>query len=174
MQRKLKIEGIVLKKKAILGKDSVITCFTREKGKITLLAKGVRTIISKRLSSLLTGNLIDAICHQSGDRLYLQDVQIISLFQEIRKNEKRSKTLYFFLFLLDRLLPEGQQEPEVYNTFKHLLIELGRGEVVPARILYFLQHFLKLLGYGASSPDLHSLILSIEEIIGSKIPEHII
>lgn len=174
MQRKLKVEGIVLKKKAILGKDSIITCFTLEKGKITLLAKGVRTIISKRLSSLLTGNLIHAVCHQSGDRLYLQDVQIISLFQEIRKSEERSKTLYFFLFLLDRLLPDGQQELEIYNTLKHSLIELGRGDMSKVRILYFSQRFLKLLGYGASASDLNSLVHSVEEIIGSKIPTHII
>ena len=80
MQRHLKTEAVVLKRKYLLNRDAFITLFTQEEGKITATAKGVRSMVSRRISSLMTGNLIRVVLYRRLDHYYLQSAEVTSLF----------------------------------------------------------------------------------------------
>ncbi len=45
-------EGVVIKKTNFSEADKIVTIFTRDHGKITVLAKGLRRLSSKRSGSL--------------------------------------------------------------------------------------------------------------------------
>lgn len=174
MTRHLKTEAFVLNKTQGLEKDTVVTLFTREKGKVTVFAKGARNLKSKRMSSLMTGNLIEAILYERNDRYYLQDTAIISLFSGIKKDSGLSNDLYFFLFILKEMLPAGAQEPQVYSLLKKFVIELSKGSFKRTRMAYYCKLLLEYFGYGDEEGDLHELITKTEAIIGKKIPVFII
>ncbi len=171
MTRSLKTEAIVLRKKDLLNRDVLISFFSQDLGRLTVFAKGVKKITSRRSPHLQTGNLINVIISHKNDRYYLQESQLISGFSELKKDEDKVRQLYSFLFVLDRLLPEQQKEEHVYNLTKRFLINLSLpSETNQLGLLYYLNKLMSLLGYLHEDKNLNELKFFIEEIINEKIP----
>jgi len=164
-----------MRKKSLLNKDRIITLFSQEKGKIKVFAKGIKKITSRRLPHSQTGNLIEALIHKKQDRFYLQETKLISLFSNIKKNHQKMNNFYLILFVLDRMLPEGQREEPIYNEFKRFIIELSRSKETDGQLMTkYLSEILRLLGYvkrGATFTELKEII---EETINEKIPAFVI
>ncbi len=171
MTRSLKTEAIVLRKKDLLNRDVLISFFTQDLGRLTVFAKGVKKITSRRSPHLQTGNLINVIINHKNDRYYLQESQLISGFSELKKDEDKIKQLYLFLFILDRLLPENQKEERAYNLTKKFLINLSHPSgKKKLSLLYYLNKLMSFLGYLHQTKNFNELKFFIEEIINEKIP----
>lgn len=168
--RSTKIEAIVLKKKDLLNKDILISLFTEDLGRLTVFAKGVKKITSRRSPHLQTGNLINILVSHKNNNYYLQESELLSGFSELKKDEKKVNSLYSFLFVLERLLPEQQKETKTYNLTKNFLIDLSKSLKASVTTHKYLTSIMMQLGYldkKVSYPELKSLI---EEIINEKIP----
>lgn len=161
---------IVLRKKDLLNRDVLISFFTESLGRLTVFAKGVKKITSRRSPHLQTGNLISVLLSHKNDRFYLQESRLISGFSELKKDENKISQLYLLLFVLDRLLPEQQKETKIYNLTKNFLISLSKSSKKETIIVEYLTDIMIFLGYldkKISQTELKSLI---EEIINEKIP----
>ena len=168
--RSLKTEAVVLKKKDLLNKDVLISLFTQDLGRLTVFAKGVKKITSRRSPHLQTGNLINILLRHRNDHYYLQESEIISGFSELKKESGKVEQLYSFLFVLDRILPEQQKETKIYNLTKNFLIDLSKPLRSKTIIIKYLTDAMRSMGYldkEVSRAELKSLI---EEIINEKIP----
>jgi DNA repair protein RecO (recombination protein O) len=168
--RSFKIEAFVLKKKSLLNKDVLISLFTQDLGRLTVFAKGVKKITSRRSPHLQTGNLINVLLNNRNDHYYLQESQLVSGFSELKKEESKVRQLYSFLFVLERLLPEQQKEIKIYNLTKNFFIDLSKYNKKETIILKYLTQVMKLLGYLDKDVSKAELISLIEEIINEKIP----
>lgn len=168
-----KLEGFILKRKILLDKDLFITIFTKEEGKLALVAKGARKFTSRRAAHLQSGNLITAQVSVSNDRMYLQSTDLISGFLQLR-TEKYIDFIYMFLAVIDSLLPEGETETQIYTILKRFFVKLSKGHE-PQNVLHdSLQNTLVLLGYVDEKLSLSELISIVEETIGYKLPRHVI
>lgn len=167
--RSIKTEAVVLKKKDLLDKDVLICLFTEQLGQLTVFAKGIKKIASRRSPHLQTGNLVNVLLSHKNNRYFLQESQLVSGFSELKKNSESVKQLYSFLFVLDRLLPEEQKETKIYNLTKNFLIELSKSSS-KAVILGYLTDMMKLMGYLDKKVGQTELKSLIEEIINEKIP----
>ena len=168
--RSLKTEAVVLKKKSLLNRDVQISLFTEDLGRLTVFAKGVKKITSRRSPHLQTGNLINALLSSRNDHYYLQETHLISGFSELKKDENKVRQLYSFLFVLERLLPEQQKEVKIYNLTKNFLIDLTKSKEKELIIIKYLTQVMKSLGYLDKDVSQAELISLIEEIINEKIP----
>ena len=168
-----KLEGFILKRKILLGKDLFITIFTKEEGKLALVAKGARTFTSRRAAHLQSGNLINAQISISNDRMYLQSTDLISGFLQLR-TELYIDSIYMFLAVIDALLPEGEQEVKIYTILKRFFVKLSKGHN-PQDVLHeSFQEMFTILGYVHEQLSLAELISLAEETIGYKLPRHVI
>ncbi|MBI1863404.1 DNA repair protein RecO, partial [Candidatus Microgenomates bacterium] len=122
MQQSLKTNAFVLRKKNLPSQDIFLSLFTEESGKMSLIAKGIKKITSKRQPHIQTGNLIEIIAQKRHDRYYLQDTKLVSAFSKIKSDETKMKHLYLALFLIDRMLPENQQDLQLYANLQEYLI----------------------------------------------------
>lgn len=171
MIKSVKTEAIVLRKRNLPNQDLIIHLFSKEKGKLMVFAKGIKKITSRRLPHTETGNLIVSVIHQEGERFYLQETTLISGFSEIKKNQQKIRDLYFILFVLDRLAPENQPEPVLYNQIKKFLIELSRSADTNSSILAkYLNKICITLGYLHKEKSFVELQSFIENIIEEKLP----
>lgn len=169
-----KVEGFVLKKKVLLQKDILVTLFTDEMGKVTVIAKGARSITSRRAAHLQTGNLIKAQLSDIHDRMYVQSSELLSGFMQLR-TESKLNTLYLYLYIIDKLLPEKLEEHTIYNATKRFFIALSKDEEKPAVILQqALQKTLMQLGYIEGTLSLSELLETVENNIEEKLPQHVI
>lgn len=175
MVKSIKTEAIVLKKKNLPSNDVLITFLTQDFGKVATLAKGARSLNSRRQPHLQTGNLIGIMLHESKERYYLQETVLISAFSQIKSNDKKIGSVYFFLHIIDRLLPEQEPEPRIYEHTKQFLANLSRSTDIRTDLLErYLNEIMRILGYievEKTLPQLHKLI---EELTNEKIPLFII
>lgn len=172
MTRILKTEALVLRKRSLMGKDNLITLFTKELGKINVFGKGIKKITSRRLPHVQTANLINVVVSQKDDRFYLQETTLISAFSQIKKDNKKIQSLYFLFFILERLLPENQKEDEVYRNTISYLVRSSRNDELNEQLLdKSINKILKLLGYLKEKKSLEEVAYLVEEIIHEKFPK---
>ena len=83
--------------------------------------------------------------------------------------------LYFILFILDRLLPENEPEPQIYNLIKKFMIDLSnKNDFTGQNLSVYVNKILIYLGYNEENLALSDAVRMIEELIGEKIPFFII
>lgn len=168
-----KSEALVLKKRRILHNDSIIWLFSKEYGIVSIIAKGIYSLKSKRISALQTGNLILFHASVKKNSWYLTESKLVSYFSTIKSDPERTKRLYLFLYIISHLLPEEEKDLLLYEKVKKAIIHLAGKGTKPGNDIIVISWMLNHLGYGvhASFDECRKLI---EQITGRKIPSHII
>lgn len=175
MRGRLKTSGIVLKRHELLNKDIVYTLLTQDLGKVRVIAKGVKSLTSKRSPHLQTGNLIDTVLYKKSEYYYLQETQLRSGFSEIKNNSAKMSYLYFILFVLDRLVPEEQTDEKVYQLLMKFMINLSKAEKPNIKLLEeYLSLFMIDLGYISQRKNIEELHAIIQDLINEKLKLHIL
>lgn len=177
MKQILKLTGFVLKKKILLKNDYLVKIFTKEKGKISVFAKGVRKITSRRLSHLQTGNLIKTIIYKKNNFFYLKETDLISGFISIKNDKIKRKKFQYLFYLIEKILPEEQKNISLYKLLiKNIsLLKNNNNEILSDFEKKFTQMVLLDLGYIDKNYFLNNNpYQKVEEIINEKIPSYII
>lgn len=152
-----KVNGVILKRRAYKEADRVLTVFTREQGKMTVVAKGVRRIPSRRAPSLELFTEVELFLHPSHAWDVVSDVRARTRFFRGKVDLMYVTMLYYMCEIVDTLIPERQQEADVYDYF---VGQLARVETTVPEALGILQHefsvaILRQLGYLGVEQKLH-------------------
>jgi DNA repair protein RecO (recombination protein O) len=150
MTRTQAFEGFILKKIALLDTSYSIVFFTKELGKISVIAKGVKTITSKRAGHLQTGNLVrfHAHKHVSG-AWYLGSTTLVSGLVSLKSSPERMAVLYHSLQLLDLLLPDGEMEMVTFRAYKAYITKLHEQPEESTTLFFgFARSLIEHLGFG--------------------------
>jgi len=124
--RSYRIEGIVLKRADIGETDRLVTLFTLHHGKVTVLAKGVRRLTSKRAGSLELFNHLIASVHQSRHKLdILGEVQVVNSYPAWRRQLGRITLAYQLAEVVDKLTPDNDPHPEIFSILQRSLVKIG-------------------------------------------------
>jgi DNA repair protein RecO (recombination protein O) len=149
-------QGIILEKEDRRDSDQFLTIYTKDFGKVEVLAKAVKKITSKLRggADLFYFSEIEFI--QGKNRKTLTDAILIDKFSNIRKDLKKLQALWRIAEILDKLSSREEKENKVWE----LLIETIRKlddenlKLEPSVLYhYFLWNLLSLLGY---EPELYS------------------
>lgn len=130
--RGLKVEGIILKRRNLGEADRILTVFSLQKGKISVLAKGVRRITSRRSGNVELLNRSLMYLHQAKTFLILTEAQTLDTFSKIKSDLTLSTYAYHIIELVDKLTAENQENRILYE---HLVQVLKRLEKNPRQIL---------------------------------------
>ena len=107
-------EGLILKRRDFGEADRVLTVLTDRYGKISVIARGVRKITSRRAGNIEVLNRVKL--HLFKAKNYnLSEAESIETFSRLKENLTLSTTAFHILELLDRLTPEEQKNPKLYN-----------------------------------------------------------
>lgn len=170
MPQTVKTHAFVLRKRSLPNQDVFISLFTEQLGKVSTIAKGIKKLTSKRGPHIQTGNLIEVILREQRDRQYLQDTRLVSAFSKIKADSIKMKHLYLALFVIDRLLPEHQQDTQLYSNLQEYLIALSEQNIDRNRLFTFLNRLMVHLGYIERPVDSDVLKTTIENLIHEKLP----
>lgn len=166
-----KTHGIVLKRQDFGEADRLITFFTKEYGKIKVLAKGVRKITSRRAGHLEVFEETKCTLYQGKTFDTVTEVTRINTTQFPRENLATVSYAYYLCELVDLLLPERQEHTDIYEVFQYSLLSLMTAENQRSMDMIVSQaalEFLRVLGYlpenrTIPSDSLHHYIESITE-----------
>lgn len=166
--------GFVLKRFNFGEADRFVTLFTKENGKVEVLAKGVRKITSKRSSHIEPLNLIKFNSVKSSKNFILTEVELINSFEERKSSLKQCEIAFFVCELIDGLCPQGQVSSEIFSMIGSFL---RGGENSDEELLKFETRILSSLGYWNVENKFNSegeARLYIESLLEKKMKSRII
>jgi len=120
------LEGIIIKRINVGEADKIITVFTRELGKISLKATGIRKLQSKRAGVLELFNHVKITAvHGRGNLDVLTEVDIQNTFSSWKHHLGRVNIAYQLAEVIDKLTPDGQPHPQVFEILNTAFLEIN-------------------------------------------------
>jgi DNA repair protein RecO (recombination protein O) len=168
--RSYSFEGIILKRSNVGEADKLVTFLTRDHGKVTCKAKGIRKLISKRAAGLELFNHVSAhAINGKGDLDTLTEVRLISSFFTWKKHIGRVNLAYQLCETIDRLLPDREPQPELFDLLKKDLQQISLlDENWESQLKSWLVEFLSTLGYWPKNTDFHQDVYQFIGDIASR------
>ncbi len=159
--RAYKAEGIILKRKNIGEADRIVTIFTREHGKIRVIAKGIRKMTSRRAPHLEIFMRVYVMIHTGKTLESISEVTPIEVYESIRNDLSRVSIAYYLCELIDNLMPEKQEHADVFALLTDALEEV---RTIPVNGIYKVSKTCTLELLWALGYLPHGKILSGEEL----------
>lgn len=150
MNRSYKTKAIIIKQYEVGEADKIIIAFSRDLGLITLSARGVRKILAKLKGHLELLSYTQLEIHRGRSLDTIIGAEAINPFKKIRQNLRSTSRLYLVLEFLNKILPEGESHPKIFDRLFYLLKSLDKKESRERRIVvitYFCLQVLRELGY---------------------------
>lgn len=136
--------GFVVRRINLGEADRFVTIFTKNNGKVEVLAKGVRKISSRRSSHIELLNLIKFNSVKTSKNFILTEVDLIDSFDSQRKTLEEFQTFFLVCELVDNLCPFGQVNSEIFSLIEEFVTN---GNFSTEFILAFETKILMALGY---------------------------
>lgn len=161
--RSYKTLALIIKRTNFSEADRILTIFTKDYGKIKVLAKGVRKITSKRGGNVELLNLAEITLHEGKNFDLLTEAQVISSFPDLRTNLIKIGLCYHLCEIVDGLCPERQENRKIFDEFVKTLFLLNSQPVYPEKrrvtcnmstINFFETFIIKELGFWSKDKEL--------------------
>ena len=147
--RAYKIEGIVLKRRNFGEADRILTVLSRESGKISIKAPGVRKIHSRRSSHVELLNHSQFTLYKSSKTFMpiVTEAQTLEDFRGVKKNLKKIGYAYYICELINGLCADSQENRSVFFLLKNVLGKLAAEENSGKLVSNFEKELLRILGF---------------------------
>lgn len=144
-----KVEAIILRRRNIGEADRVLTIFTKEYGKIIVIAKGIRKITSHRAPYLEIFSHVNLMLHRGKIRDTVCEANPIDGFMNLRKRLPSINTAYYVCELTDALLAEKQEHQDVFGLLTSALVAIEHESTAEESFHteQFALTLLRILGY---------------------------
>ena len=168
-------EGLILKRVNFGEADRVLTVLTDRYGKISVIARGVRKITSRRAGNIEVLNRVKLHLFK-GKSYTLTEAESIETFQAIKDNLTLSTYAFHILELIHRLVPEEQRNPYIYALVLETL-ELLRSSPRQIFIRAFEVKLLQRLGFwdvralGDMQEEIKALLEKLQNLSWKEIGE---
>jgi DNA repair protein RecO (recombination protein O) len=158
-------EGIILARRNFGEADRILVLYTKNFGKISLLAKGIRRPKSKKRGHVEMFNKINfqAVIGHGLD--LVTEAEVIEDFEEIRGSLKKISLAYYLMEVVGRITHEGEENVKVYDLLLDTLQKLKSAKMLKKLRLSFITDLLITLGYWPSDKTLFSPDEKLEEVI---------
>lgn len=113
--------GFVLRRVNLGEADRFVTLYTKDNGKVEVLAKGVRKITSRRSSHIEPLNLIRFHSVKTSKNFILTEVELLDSFQSRKADLQQCEIAFFVCEVIDKLCPVGQSNRDVFQLLSDFL-----------------------------------------------------
>lgn len=163
-----KTEGIIIKRTNFGEADKILTVLTKNRGKLKVLAKGIRRIHSRRAGNVELFNQAVLFLAEGRTFKILTEARTVRSFPRLRTELNKSASAFYLAELVDRFIPEEQDHPAAFELFSRALQAVDDGQAsLSGLIAAFEKDLLVLTGF-ARYPSLTKAepYLVIERVLG--------
>lgn len=146
-ERQYRTEAIVLKRSDFGEADRVLTLYTPERGKVRVVAKGIRRITSRKAGHLEMFVRSRILLHGGRDLDIVAQAESVETYRPLREDLRRTACAYFVAELLDGFTGEEEGQAAVYELLVETLRRLSTARDLWLATHYFEMRLLGLLGY---------------------------
>jgi len=146
--RLYRVSAVVIRQRNLGEADRILTLYTRERGKISAVAKGVRRARSKLAGSLQLFSLAEIQLAAGRSLEVATQARALDSFYGLRRDLSRYSHASYAAELLDALTDEGLPDEMLFDLLVAALQALDAGADPGTVIRAFELHLLNRLGYG--------------------------
>lgn len=159
------LRGLIIHRSSVREKDRIIEAYTREEGRVSFFAPGVRHVASKRAGHLETFMETKLTLAHSKKGSVLSEARVINTFSDLRSDYDRLNFAFEIIKLIRQYTAEGQNDALLYDTVISC-ISLCSKENPPAYLQDIVAtHVLRQIG---GLPDLYFCTQCREKLAPKK------
>jgi len=162
-------EGIVLARRNYGEADRILSVYTKNHGRISLIAKGIRRPKSRKRGHLEIFSYIRFQAATGRGLDLMTEAEVIDDFKEIRKNLKKVSLAYYFCEVVGKITHEGEVNERLFDLILENLEKLKSETELKKLRLDFILRLLILLGYWPTGKPLLDIDNKLEEVIERQI-----
>ncbi len=160
--RSRKAEGVILRHSRWGEADRLLTVFSKELGKIRVVAKGVRKTRSRKAGHLEPFMQTAMLLAQGRDLWIVTQADTIHALNSLREDLQKTAYAAYIVELLDRFTYEDGPNYPLYRLLLDTLQRLEQGDKLFVLIHYYEMRLLDLMGF---RPQLFQCVLCGDEIL---------
>lgn len=146
-QKNFSCHGLVLRRSSVGETDRIVGLLTKEYGKISVVAKGVRKLHSTNRAYLEPGNIVQAYCVITKGMPLLTQSKLIDDCAQMNYSLKSMRSLSQLLEIFNNLFVEAELDPEVYSLVLKLRNQVVSNQVSARHMRSHLGDLIQMLGY---------------------------
>jgi DNA repair protein RecO (recombination protein O) len=146
-QRLYRVSAIVLKRRDQGEADRLLTVFTRDRGKLTLLAKGVRRQASRKAGHIEPFTYVELLIAKSKSLDLVTQAETVAAHRALREDLWRSTWASYVAELADVFTLDHDPQALLFDLLAETLDRLNGGADPALCARYFEMHLLGLAGY---------------------------
>lgn len=146
-QRLYRLQAIVMRRRDLGEADRLLTVFTRDRGKVNLLAKGVRRAASRKAGHIEPFTYTDFLVAKGANLDLVTQAETIAAHRHVREDLWRSSLAYTVVELADAFTQDEDPNSLLFELLLETLGRLDEGHAVTLAVRYYELHMLDLAGY---------------------------
>lgn len=154
-ERLYRTEGIVLKRNDFGEADRILVVLTPGRGKLRVLAKGVRKVPSRKAGHVEPFMRSEFLLARGRNLDIVTQAEVLETQRGLRDDLARATYAYYMAELVDAFTREGEENQAVYRLLAAALPRLAAGDD-PNLLCRFFE--LRLLGYAGYRPELQHCV----------------
>lgn len=146
-QRLYRISAVVLKRRDMGEADRLLTVFARDRGKLTLLAKGVRRPASRKAGHIEPFVYTELLVAKGKSLDLVTQAETIDAHRRLREDLLLSSWAYYVSELVDAFTQDADPNALLFDLMHETLGRLDAGAEPALAVRYYELHLLALAGY---------------------------
>lgn len=115
MEQYQQVNGLILRSRDYKEADQLLTVYTREQGKITVQARGVKKTASKLRSGILLFSQTDLVLTAGKGFPVVTGAAAVTMFSALRSDFMRMSYASYAAELIDQVVSDGQPDEDLYR-----------------------------------------------------------
>jgi len=146
-ERSLRVEAVVLRHSDWGEADRLLWLYTRERGKLRAVAKGVRRLHSRKAGHLQPFTRVALLLAHGRDFWIVTQAETVMAYLPLREDLLRTGYAAYAVELLDRFTYEEGENRALFQLLTDTLQRISDGEDVFLVSRYYEIHLLDILGF---------------------------
>lgn len=163
-QHSYKTQGIVLARRNFGEADRILILYTRDFGRVSLLAKGVRKPGSRKRGHIEVFSQISFSAAKTYGIDIMTEAETVDSFEEIRTNLNKVSLAYYFCEAIGKTTHEGEENMELYERLIYYFSRLKHDSKLKTLRNDFVHDLVTMLGFLPKGKKIDDIFDFFEEV----------
>jgi DNA repair protein RecO (recombination protein O) len=162
---KYTLQGLILGRRNYGEADRILSVYTKDQGRVAMLAKGIRRPKSRKRGHLEIFSLVNLGVSGSHGLDLIAEAEIVNDFPGIRKSLNKVALAYYFLEVIGKITHEGEKNEELFDFILSSLKKLENKNGLKDQREFFIKNLLTILGYWPEGKVMDEPDKILEEVV---------
>jgi DNA repair protein RecO (recombination protein O) len=161
--------GIILGRRNFGEADRILSVFSEDHGRLSLLAKGVRKPKSRKRGHIEIFSLIKFQAVKGKGLDLITEAEVEDGFDSLRKNLKRISVAYYVTEVVQKITQENEPNTRLFDLITDTLSKLGKVKELKLLREDFVKKILVQGGYWPEGKEMRDSDAMLEEVIERQV-----